>query len=225
MPEIREYERTSTTLANVYVRPLVERYLERLEARLRAQGMTDASLYIMLSSGGTSTVETARRFPIRMIESGPAAGALAAAQYGALTDRPNLLSFDMGGTTAKACIIDNGEPLVSADFEVARVYRFKRGSGLPVRVPVIEMIEIGAGGGSIARADTLGLLKVGPDSAGRAAGPGLLRPRRHRADGDGRRPAAWLSRSGVLPRRQDATRRSGGGARARRTRRAARPFA
>ena len=171
VPEIREYERTSTTLANVYVRPLVERYLERLEARLRAQGMTDASLYIMLSSGGTGTVETARRFPIRMIESGPAAGALAAAQYGSLTDRPNLLSFDMGGTTAKACIIDNGEPLVSADFEVARVYRFKRGSGLPVRVPVIEMIEIGAGGGSIARADTLGLLKVGPDSAGAQPGP------------------------------------------------------
>jgi N-methylhydantoinase A len=171
VPEIREYERTSTTLANVYVRPLVERYLERLEARLRAQGMTDASLYIMLSSGGTGTVETARRFPIRMIESGPAAGALAAAQYGALTDRPNLLSFDMGGTTAKACIIDNGEPLVSADFEVARVYRFKRGSGLPVRVPVIEMIEIGAGGGSIARADNLGLRKVGPDSAGAQPGP------------------------------------------------------
>lgn len=171
VPEIREYERTSTTLANVYVRPLVEQYLRQLESRLRAQGMRDASLYIMLSSGGTATVETARRFPIRLIESGPAAGALAAAEYGRLTNRPNLLSFDMGGTTAKACIIDNGEPLVSADFEVARVYRFKRGSGLPVRVPVIEMIEIGAGGGSIARADSLGLLKVGPDSAGAQPGP------------------------------------------------------
>ncbi len=171
VPEIREYERTSTTLANVYVRPLVQTYLQRLEERLRALGMRDASLYIMLSSGGTATVETAQRYPIRLIESGPAAGALAAAQYGALTDRPNLLSFDMGGTTAKACIIENGEPLVSADFEVARVYRFKRGSGLPVRVPVIEMIEIGAGGGSIARADSLGLLKVGPDSAGAQPGP------------------------------------------------------
>ena len=171
VPEIREYERTSTTLANVYVRPLVQTYLRRLEERLRALGMRDASLYIMLSSGGTATVETAQRFPIRLIESGPAAGALAAAQYGALTDRPNLLSFDMGGTTAKACIIEHGEPLVSADFEVARVYRFKRGSGLPVRVPVIEMIEIGAGGGSIARADSLGLLKVGPDSAGAQPGP------------------------------------------------------
>jgi len=134
VPEIREYERTSTTLANVYVRPLVQTYLHRLETRLRALGMRGASLYIMLSSGGTATVETAARYPIRLIESGPAAGALAAAQYGTLTDRPNLFSFDMGGTTAKACIIENGEPLVSADFEVARVYRFKRGSGLPVRV-------------------------------------------------------------------------------------------
>src|SRR5947209_2501038 len=134
-------------------------------------GMPDAALFIMLSSGGTATVDTARRFPIRLVESGPAAGALAASYYGTLTGRPNLLSFDMGGTTAKACIIDNGEPLISPDFEVARVYRFKRGSGLPVRVPVIEMIEIGAGGGSIARVDSLGLLKVGPDSAGAEPGP------------------------------------------------------
>ena len=171
VPEIREYERTSTTLANVYVRPLVERYLRQLEARLRELGAAAAPLFVMLSSGGTATVETACRFPIRLIESGPAAGALAAAYYGALTARPNLLSFDMGGTTAKACLIDGGEPLVAADFEVARVYRFKRGSGLPVRVPVIEMIEIGAGGGSIARVDTLGLLKIGPDSAGAEPGP------------------------------------------------------
>ena len=169
--EIHEYERASTALANVYVRPLVERYLGDLEARLREGGMGDAPLLIMLSSGGTGTVETARRFPIRLIESGPAAGALAAAHYGMLTGRPSLLSFDMGGTTAKACLIDGGEPLVAPDFEVARVYRFKRGSGLPVRVPVIEMIEIGAGGGSIARVDSLGLLKVGPDSSGAEPGP------------------------------------------------------
>ncbi len=169
--EMHEYERTSTTLANVYVRPLVERYLRELEERLRAGGMGASPLLVMLSSGGTATVETARRFPIRLIESGPAAGALAAAHYGALIGRPNLLSFDMGGTTAKACLIDGGEPIVAADFEVARVYRFKRGSGLPVRVPVIEMIEIGAGGGSIARVDSLGLLKVGPDSAGAEPGP------------------------------------------------------
>lgn len=169
--EMHEYERASTTLANVYVRPLVERYLRELEERLHAGGMGAVPLLIMLSSGGTATVETAKRFPIRLIESGPAAGALAAAHYGALIGRPNLLSFDMGGTTAKACLIDGGEPLVAADFEVARVYRFKRGSGLPVRVPVIEMIEIGAGGGSIARVDSLGLLKVGPDSAGAEPGP------------------------------------------------------
>ncbi len=169
--EIHEYERASTALANVYVRPLVERYLGDLEARLREGGMGDAPLLIMLSSGGTATVDTARRFPIRLIESGPAAGALAAAHYGMLTGRPDLLSFDMGGTTAKACLIDGGEPLVAPDFEVARVYRFKRGSGLPVRVPVIEMIEIGAGGGSIARVDSLGLLKVGPDSSGAEPGP------------------------------------------------------
>ncbi len=170
VPEIREYERTSTTLANVYVRPVVERYLGQLVEQLAALGV-EAPLFVMLSSGGTATVETARRFPIRLIESGPAAGALAAAHYGGLTGRPNLLSFDMGGTTAKACLIEGGEPLVAADFEVARVYRFKRGSGLPVRVPVIEMIEIGAGGGSVARLDTLGLLKVGPDSAGADPGP------------------------------------------------------
>jgi N-methylhydantoinase A len=169
--EMGEYERASTTLANVYVRPIVERYLGELEERLRASGMGAVPLLIMLSSGGTATVETARRFPIRLIESGPAAGALAAAHYGALIGRHNLLSFDMGGTTAKACLIDGGEPSVAADFEVARVYRFKRGSGLPVRVPVIEMIEIGAGGGSIARVDSLGLLKVGPDSAGAEPGP------------------------------------------------------
>ena len=169
--EMHEYERASTTLANVYVRPLVERYLRELEERLHVGGMGAVPLLTMLSSGGTATVETAKRFPIRLIESGPAAGALAAAHYGSLIGRPNLLSFDMGGTTAKACLIDGGEPLVAADFEVARVYRFKRGSGLPVRVPVIEMIEIGAGGGSIARVDTLGLLKVGPDSAGAEPGP------------------------------------------------------
>lgn len=171
VPEMREYERASTTLANVYVRPLVERYLARLEERLRELGAGAAPLLIMLSSGGTATVETARRFPVRLVESGPAAGALAAAHYGNLIGRPNLLSFDMGGTTAKACVIDGGEPLITPDFEVARVYRFKRGSGLPVRVPAIEMIEIGAGGGSLARVDPLGLLKVGPDSAGAEPGP------------------------------------------------------
>ena len=169
-PEIREYERTSTTVCNVYVRPLVERYLQRLEERLRKLGF-EGLLYIMLSNGGTASVETASRFPIRLLESGPAAGALAAAFYGRESGFPEVLSFDMGGTTAKSCLIEGGEPLRSNEFEVARVYRFKKGSGLPVKTSVIEMIEVGAGGGSIAHFDALGLLKVGPDSAGAEPGP------------------------------------------------------
>ena len=169
-PEIREYERTSTTIANVYVRPLVERYLQRLEERLRRLGF-DGSFYVMLSNGGTASVETACRFPVRLLESGPAAGALAAAFYGEEAGFSDVLSFDMGGTTAKACLIDGGEPLTSTDFEVARVYRFKKGSGLPVKKSVIEMIEIGAGGGSIARVGPLGLPKIGPESAGADPGP------------------------------------------------------
>ncbi|MEZ4520258.1 MAG: hydantoinase/oxoprolinase family protein [Thermomicrobiales bacterium] len=170
VPEIREYERTSTTIANVYVRPVVTRYLGRLEESLSELGF-EGSLFIMLSSGGICTVETARKYPIRLIESGPAAGAIAAAEYGRRIGLKNVLSFDMGGTTAKSCIIDNGEPMTTSDFEVSRVYRFKKGSGLPVKVPVIEMIEIGAGGGSIAWIDSLGLLKVGPESAGAQPGP------------------------------------------------------
>ena len=124
----------------------------------------------MQSNGGVCDVATACRFPVRLIESGPAAGALAAAHYGRLIRCPNLLSFDMGGTTAKACLIERGEPLIAPQFEVDRKYRFKKGSGLPVKVPVIEMIEIGAGGGSIARIDGLGRLTVGPDSAGAEPG-------------------------------------------------------
>ncbi len=170
VPEIREYERTSTTIANVYVRPVVTRYLGQLEESLAEMGFA-GSLFIMLSSGGICTVETARRYPIRLIESGPAAGAIAAAEYGRRIGMENVLSFDMGGTTAKACIIDDGEPMTTSDFEVSRVYRFKKGSGLPVKVPVIEMIEIGAGGGSTAWIDSLGLLKVGPESAGAQPGP------------------------------------------------------
>jgi N-methylhydantoinase A len=170
VPEIREYERTSTTVANVYVRPLTERYLARLVESFQEGGFT-GSVYIMLSSGGLCTVEAAQRYPIRLVESGPAAGALAAAHLGKLSGRSSLLSFDMGGTTAKCCLIDKAGPSHSAEFEVGRVYRFKQGSGFPVSVPVIELIEIGAGGGSIARIDAMGLLKVGPDSAGADPGP------------------------------------------------------
>ena len=168
--EIREYERATTTLANVYVQRLMEGYLGRIEATLAEAG-SPARLLLMLSGGGTATVDTARRFPIRLVESGPAAGALAAAAHGAATGRPNLLSFDMGGTTAKACLVTGGIPPVTTEFEVDRVYRFKAGSGLPVRVPSIDLIEIGAGGGSIARVDRFGLVKVGPDSAGADPGP------------------------------------------------------
>lgn len=168
--EIREYDRTSTTLTNVYVQGLAARYLRSLEQRLRTVGI-EGALFVMQSNGGVCDVDTACRFPVRLIESGPAAGALAAAHYGQLIGCPNLLSFDMGGTTAKAALIENGAPLIAAEFEVDRQYRFKKGSGLPVKVPVIEMIEIGAGGGSIARIDSLGRLTVGPDSAGADPGP------------------------------------------------------
>jgi N-methylhydantoinase A len=170
MPEIREYERTSTTVANVYVKPIARRYLHKLRAEVQQLGCR-GDLYIMLSNGGITTCDTASEYPIRLIESGPAAGALAASFYSQLKGLAHVISFDMGGTTAKICVIDEGQPMVTTEFEVARVYRFKKGSGLPVKVPVIEMIEIGAGGGSIARIDQLGLLKVGPDSAGAEPGP------------------------------------------------------
>ncbi len=170
VPEIREFERTSTTAANVYVMPLMARYLDDLERKIHDLGIR-GNFYIMLSSGGIATPETAKRVPVRLVESGPAAGALAAARMARQAGEPRMLSFDMGGTTAKACVIDRGEPLVAREFEVARADRFKKGSGIPIRVPVVELIEIGAGGGSIARIDRLGLLKVGPESAGADPGP------------------------------------------------------
>ena len=168
--EIREFQRTSTTLANVYVQERVSDYLAQLQARLDEIGFR-GSFFVMLSSGGIATRETASRFPVRLLESGPAAGAIAAAEAGMGSGHRDLLSFDMGGTTAKLCVIENGQPLKTHEFEVDRVYRFRKGSGLPVRIPVIDMIEIGAGGGSIARVDSLGLLKVGPDSSGADPGP------------------------------------------------------
>lgn len=168
--EIREYERTTTTIANVYVAELVERYLRKLEQRLRTLGFA-GQFYLMHSSGGIATVETTVKYPVRLLESGPAAGALAATALGERAGISQLLSFDMGGTTAKICVVDDGKPMISHDFEVDRMYRFKKGSGLPIKLPVIELIEIGTGGGSKARVDSLGLLKVGPDSAGAKPGP------------------------------------------------------
>lgn len=169
-PEIGEFARASTTIANVYVQPLVEKYLTGLQSRLDRLGVT-GQLLVMLSGGGTASPATCVRHPIRMLESGPAAGALAAARIGVANGREAMLSFDMGGTTAKLSVVEGGHPLVVNDFEVDRRYRFKKGSGLPIATPVIEMIEIGAGGGSIARVDSLGLLKTGPDSAGADPGP------------------------------------------------------
>jgi N-methylhydantoinase A len=169
-PEIREYERSSTTVANAYVQGPVEEYLKQLTEGFRGFDY-DQDFYIMLSAGGLTNQDTAKRFPVRMMESGPAAGVLAAIYFGAQVGQTNLLSFDLGGTTAKFAIVRDGQPNIVSEFEVARVHRFKNGSGLPLKVPVIDMIEIGAGGGSIARLNELGLLQVGPESAGADPGP------------------------------------------------------
>ncbi len=169
-PEMREWERFSTTAANAYVQPLIAGYLGRLEQGLREVGV-EAPVFLMLSGGGLTTIETARRFPIRLVESGPAGGAIFAADIARACGLERVLSFDMGGTTAKICLIDEFQPQTSRTFEVARVGRFKKGSGLPLRIPVIEMVEIGAGGGSLAHLDALGRIAVGPESAGADPGP------------------------------------------------------
>ena len=168
--EIREYERTSTTVANAYVQPLVSRYLTQLEEQLTGLGVK-GRLSLMVSSGGITSASTARERPITLTESGPAAGALVGGFFGQLAGESSVIAFDMGGTTAKACLVENGQPLLTYSFEAGRVHRFKKGSGLPLKVPAIDLIEIGAGGGSIARIDRLGLLKVGPDSSGAVPGP------------------------------------------------------
>lgn len=169
-PEIREYERSTTTLANAYVQPIVADYLDATSETLSERGYK-RPLHIMVSSGGVSSAETVKQLPIRMLESGPTAGVLAAIEYGRRMGMPNLVTFDMGGTTAKIGLVINHEAKKSTVFEVGRVSRFQKGSGLPIRLPVVELIEIGAGGGSIAQVDGLGLLSVGPRSAGSAPGP------------------------------------------------------
>ncbi|MCC7425787.1 MAG: hydantoinase B/oxoprolinase family protein [Alphaproteobacteria bacterium] len=168
--EIREYERVCTVVANAYVQPLVEPYVRRLESALSERGF-HGRFSLMQSSGTLATPEMARRFPIRLLESGPAGGAIAAASLGRVAGHEELIAFDMGGTTAKVCLIEDGRADVAAMMEAAREHRFKKGSGIPIRSPVVDMIEIGAGGGSIARRDDIGLLKVGPRSAGAAPGP------------------------------------------------------
>ena len=169
-PEIREFERLSTACANAYVRPLMASYLNRLAGELEQLGF-NCPFLLMTSGGGLTTLDTASRFPIRLVESGPAGGAILAQDVARYAGLERVLSFDMGGTTAKLCLIDDFEPLTSRSFEVDRVYRFRKGSGLPVRIPVIEMVEIGAGGGSIAQIDKLGRIQVGPESAGSEPGP------------------------------------------------------
>jgi N-methylhydantoinase A len=169
-PEIREYPRASTTVANAYVRPLAERYLARLEGELREAGIP-GGLFLMLSNGGLTHVAEARRAPVQLLESGPAAGALAGAWFGRHAGLERVLAFDMGGTTAKLALVDGHAPLVAWGFEAAREKRFLRGSGLPIQIATVELIEIGAGGGSIARRSELGTLQVGPESSGAAPGP------------------------------------------------------
>ncbi|MBT7634885.1 MAG: hydantoinase/oxoprolinase family protein [Rhodospirillaceae bacterium] len=169
-PEIREYDRMSTACANAYVQPMMAGYLNRLQGGLQSGGIT-CPLLLMMSSGGVTTVETAVRLPIRLVESGPAGGAILAREIAKENDLRKALSFDMGGTTAKITLIDDFQPQIGRSFEVARMSRFLKGSGLPLRIPAIEMVEIGAGGGSIAEVDAMRRIHVGPESAGSVPGP------------------------------------------------------
>jgi N-methylhydantoinase A/oxoprolinase/acetone carboxylase beta subunit len=170
LPQIREYERTSTTVTNAYVKPLTGRYLAKLSGRLESIGFK-GKLFIMLSSGGITSVETAAEFPVRIIESGPTAAVIAGEYFGKLFNVPEMFCFDMGGTTAKSCLIQKGAAGVVPTFEVGRVQRFMKGSGLTIQVPVVDLMEIGAGGGSIAKVSRMGTLQVGPESSGADPGP------------------------------------------------------
>jgi len=169
-PQMREYERFNTVVANAYIKPLMKSYLGRLEGRLASEGV-DCSIFLMHSGGGIISIESAAEFPVRLVESGPAGGAVFAANIAAHYGLDKVLSFDMGGTTAKICLIKNQMPKTSRVFEVARTYRFKKGSGMPISIPVIDMVEIGAGGGSLARVDSMRQIRVGPESAGSEPGP------------------------------------------------------
>ncbi len=169
-PQMREYERFNTVVANAYIKPLMKSYLGRLEGRLREQGV-ECAIFLMHSGGGIISIESAADFPVRLVESGPAGGAVFAANIAARYDLDKVLSFDMGGTTAKICLINDKTPKTSRVFEVARTYRFKKGSGMPISIPVIDMVEIGAGGGSLAHVDSMRQIRVGPESAGSEPGP------------------------------------------------------
>ncbi len=170
LPEMKEYERTTTTTLNAYTLPVTSRYLTKLEERLAERGFA-GELLMMQSSGGINSVDFAREFPVQIIESGPAAGTLGAAHFARLASLDKVLAFDMGGTTAKLALVEDGRAIRTNDFEVAHVHRFKPGSGIPVRIPVVDLIEIGAGGGSIARRTKVGTLQVGPESSSAVPGP------------------------------------------------------
>ncbi|WP_386625324.1 hydantoinase/oxoprolinase family protein [Sulfitobacter geojensis] len=169
-PQMREYERFNTVVANAYIKPLMKSYLGRLEGRLKDEGV-DCNIFLMHSGGGIISIESAAEFPVRLVKSGPAGGAVFAAHIAARYGLDKVLSFDMGGTTAKICLIKNQTPKTSRVFEVARTYRFKKGSGMPISIPVIDMVEIGAGGGSLAHVDAMRQIRVGPESAGSEPGP------------------------------------------------------
>ncbi|MEM7472067.1 MAG: hydantoinase/oxoprolinase family protein [Pseudomonadota bacterium] len=169
-PQMREYERFNTVVANAYIKPLMASYLGRLEGRLKAEGVS-CRIFLMHSGGGIISIQNAAEFPVRLVESGPAGGAVFAAHIAARYGLDKVLSFDMGGTTAKICLIKNQTPKTSRVFEVARTYRFKKGSGMPISIPVIDMVEIGAGGGSLAHVDAMRQIRVGPESAGSEPGP------------------------------------------------------
>jgi N-methylhydantoinase A len=169
-PQIREFERFNTVCANAYVRPIMKSYLDRLTGQVRAAG-AECPVFIIHSGGGIISVQSASEFPVRLVESGPAGGAIFAAHIAARYDLNTVLSFDMGGTTAKICLIDDLTPKTANTFEVARTYRFKKGSGMPISIPVVEMVEIGAGGGSIASLDVMRQIRVGPHSAASEPGP------------------------------------------------------
>ncbi|MFB0993236.1 MAG: hydantoinase/oxoprolinase family protein, partial [Paracoccaceae bacterium] len=169
-PQMREYERFNTTIANAYIKPLMKSYLSRLAERLAEEG-ADCPIFLMHSGGGIISLENAAEFPVRLVESGPAGGAVFAADIAGRHGLDKVLSFDMGGTTAKICLIKNQTPKTARVFEAARSYRFKKGSGMPISIPVIDMVEIGAGGGSLARVDAMNQIRVGPESAGSEPGP------------------------------------------------------
>ena len=193
-PEAREFDRLCTTVANSYIQPLMETYLEEFVSAFKREGL-DCAILMMTAGGGMCTVPTASKFPIRLVESGPAGGAILAARIAAQSGLGEILSFDMGGTTAKLCLIDDARPQTARQFEIARASRFIKGSGMPVRIPVIEMIEIGAGGGSIAGVDRLGRLTVGPTKRWIGTGSSSIWKRGIRSNGNRQRHCIGLYRA------------------------------